>query len=57
MQSRFPDDQVPTLGDLRAEYDWVRVYCERIGCGHHRPLRLSPFPEKLADCELLPVAL
>lgn len=47
MRARFPDDTVPTLAALRAQYEWVRACCERIGCGHHQPLRLDPIIEKL----------
>lgn len=42
------DHEVPTMADLLKQGPgWVRVYCERIGCGHHTALWLAPLVEKL----------
>lgn len=41
MISRQPSP-VPTLGQLRRESPWLRMFCAG-GCGHHRPVALAPF--------------
>lgn len=44
MAPKYPDDEVPTVGQLAAsEPRWVFAYCVRPGCGHSRAIPLVPF--------------
>jgi hypothetical protein len=33
----------PTLRQISEAPGWFRVYCEKIGCGHHSALPMAPF--------------